>query len=103
MIVCMSRWYAATCSLFLEALVAFGYRHMVPHALTEATITCPECGHAQMETMPTDACQIVYVCKGCSGDASSSSRRLLRVLLVRRSRLSAEADRCTLSTFDLRE
>lgn len=32
---------------------------------TEATITCPECGHASQETMPTDACQFFYTCKGC--------------------------------------
>jgi len=31
----------------------------------ESTITCPECGHAQRETMPTDACQFFYECTGC--------------------------------------
>jgi len=30
-----------------------------------STITCPQCGHAQQETMPTDACQWFYDCKGC--------------------------------------
>lgn len=25
--------------------------------VTEATITCPECGYASSETMPTNACQ----------------------------------------------
>lgn len=30
-----------------------------------STITCPACGHAEVETMPTDACQIVYTCKSC--------------------------------------
>lgn len=30
-----------------------------------STITCPECGHSQTETMPTDACQFFYDCKGC--------------------------------------
>jgi len=30
-----------------------------------STITCPHCGHAQQETMPTDACQWFYDCKGC--------------------------------------
>ena len=28
-------------------------------------ITCPECGHRSTETMPTDACQYVYLCKQC--------------------------------------
>ncbi|MDF1588948.1 MAG: GDCCVxC domain-containing (seleno)protein [Gammaproteobacteria bacterium] len=30
-----------------------------------STITCPECGHAENETMPTDACQFFYECKSC--------------------------------------
>jgi hypothetical protein len=33
--------------------------------LLESTITCPTCGHAQLETMPTDACQFYYECTGC--------------------------------------
>lgn len=28
-------------------------------------ITCPKCGHIEIETMPTDACQFFYECKGC--------------------------------------
>lgn len=31
----------------------------------ESTITCPKCGHSETETMPTDACQFFYDCKGC--------------------------------------
>lgn len=30
-----------------------------------STITCPKCGHSEKETMPTDACQFYYDCKGC--------------------------------------
>ena len=30
-----------------------------------STITCPHCGHRETETMPTDACQWFYECKGC--------------------------------------
>jgi hypothetical protein len=30
-----------------------------------STITCPECGHSETETMPTEACQFLYDCKGC--------------------------------------
>lgn len=30
-----------------------------------STIHCPHCGHDQQETMPTDACQWFYDCKGC--------------------------------------
>ncbi len=28
-------------------------------------ITCPECGHKARETMPVDACQFFYDCRGC--------------------------------------
>lgn len=28
-------------------------------------LTCPVCGHAAMETMPTDACQFFYECVAC--------------------------------------
>lgn len=30
-----------------------------------SVITCPDCGFEQRETMPTDACQYFYDCKGC--------------------------------------
>src|SRR5207302_11410212 len=33
--------------------------------LLESTIVCPRCNHAALETMPTDACQFFYDCKGC--------------------------------------
>ena len=28
-------------------------------------ITCPDCGHEETETMPTDACQWFYECRSC--------------------------------------
>lgn len=31
----------------------------------ESTLTCPACGAAKLETMPTDACQYFYECTGC--------------------------------------
>lgn len=31
----------------------------------ESTLTCPQCGHAKRETMPTDACQWFYECEQC--------------------------------------
>ena len=34
------------------------------HAVT-ATITCPVCGHASMELMPTTFCLYFYTCKSC--------------------------------------
>lgn len=33
--------------------------------LLQSTITCPHCGVAKTETMPTDACQFFYECSGC--------------------------------------
>ena len=32
-----------------------------------STLTCPRCGHQAAETMPTDACQFFYDCRGCGG------------------------------------
>ena len=29
----------------------------------ESVLTCPACGHARKETMPTDACQFFYECQ----------------------------------------
>ena len=31
----------------------------------ESALTCPRCGYQAVETMPTDACQFFYECKGC--------------------------------------
>lgn len=33
--------------------------------ILESTLTCPQCGFVATETMPTDACQFFYDCKGC--------------------------------------
>jgi hypothetical protein len=31
----------------------------------ECVLTCPSCGFATQETMPTDACQFFYECRNC--------------------------------------
>ena len=31
----------------------------------ESTLTCPECGHQSVETMPTNACVFFHECAGC--------------------------------------
>ncbi|WP_454765611.1 GDCCVxC domain-containing (seleno)protein [Cupriavidus campinensis] len=31
----------------------------------ESVLTCPHCGWAQKETMPTDTCQFFYECPHC--------------------------------------
>jgi hypothetical protein len=33
--------------------------------IDQSTITCPHCGVAKLETMPTEACRIFYKCTGC--------------------------------------
>jgi hypothetical protein len=33
--------------------------------IDRSTITCPRCGFAASEAMPTDACQFFYECLGC--------------------------------------
>ena len=30
-----------------------------------SVLTCPYCGHSALESMPMDACQFFYDCKGC--------------------------------------
>ena len=31
----------------------------------ESALTCPTCGHVEVATMPTDACQFFYECPSC--------------------------------------
>jgi hypothetical protein len=38
---------------------------MEPQLILESAITCPKCGVAGVETMPTDACVFFYECLGC--------------------------------------
>jgi hypothetical protein len=33
--------------------------------ILESVLTCPKCGFARQETMPTDACQFYYECTRC--------------------------------------
>ena len=39
---------------------------MTNEIILESTITCPECGHQETETMPVDSCQFFYECKNCN-------------------------------------
>jgi hypothetical protein len=34
-------------------------------SILTSTLTCPECGQAKTEAMPTDACQWFYECAQC--------------------------------------
>ena len=58
--------------------------------LTEASITCPECGLVSVEEMPWNACVHLYKCRGC-GATLTPARRLLRFLLLLRFPLPAKA------------
>ncbi|MFP5206008.1 MAG: GDCCVxC domain-containing (seleno)protein [Acidobacteriota bacterium] len=33
--------------------------------ILESVLTCPQCGFAKQEKMPTDACQFYYECAAC--------------------------------------
>jgi len=45
---------------------AFPSRHaMIPLPALESMLTCPQCGFAAVETMPTDACLHFYECTSC--------------------------------------
>jgi len=33
--------------------------------ILQSTLTCPDCGTAKVETMPTNACQYFYECVTC--------------------------------------
>ena len=33
--------------------------------ILNSTLICPECGHASVEAMPTDACIYYHQCGGC--------------------------------------
>ncbi|MDP3004656.1 GDCCVxC domain-containing (seleno)protein [Methylotenera sp.] len=33
--------------------------------ILQSKLTCPHCGHQQLETMPVDACQFFYECPNC--------------------------------------
>lgn len=33
--------------------------------ILDSTLTCPHCGTAKTETMPTNACLFFYECTGC--------------------------------------
>ncbi len=34
--------------------------------ILESVLTCPHCGFAQRESMPTNACQFYYECRNCA-------------------------------------
>jgi MerC mercury resistance protein len=49
----------------IAASIADLWQRLPRRTRTRSVLTCPECGHLQKETMPADACQFFYECKGC--------------------------------------
>jgi DNA-directed RNA polymerase subunit RPC12/RpoP len=47
-----------------------------------SVITCPYCGTAKAEIMPTNACQHLYECTGCGATLQTQAGLLLRVLFL---------------------
>jgi hypothetical protein len=43
----------------------YSYREAGTGMQLQSTLTCPKCSYQAVETMPTDACQFFYECKGC--------------------------------------
>ncbi|MDE2048979.1 MAG: hypothetical protein KGJ44_11260 [Betaproteobacteria bacterium] len=39
---------------------------MLDTVITQSTLTCPHCGHAERLTMPTDACLWFHACASCA-------------------------------------
>ena len=58
----------------------------------ELMLTCPKCGHQAVETMPTDACQFFYECKGCGEILKRLAGDCWRVLLLRFGSLPARPE-----------
>ena len=36
-----------------------------PRVILQSVVTCPHCGVASTETMPTNACLVFYECRNC--------------------------------------
>ena len=39
---------------------------MTDEIILDSIIICPECGHQEKESMPTDSCQFFYECTSCN-------------------------------------
>ena len=57
--------------------------------ILQSVITCPGCGTATSETMPTDACRFFYACPGCGVTLRAQAGGLLCFLLLRLRAVSA--------------
>jgi hypothetical protein len=46
-------------------VLTLGEKSTMTAIILESVLTCPDCGFAKQETMPTDACQFYYQCENC--------------------------------------
>lgn len=63
--------YSGLLLIFGAVLLVYGgYQYhkskKMKEIVLESTITCPECNHSKIETMPTTACQYFYECVNCN-------------------------------------
>ncbi len=62
----LSEWLAyAGFAALVAASAADLWKRLPRRSRASSVLTCPACGHRQQETMPADACQFFYDCKGC--------------------------------------
>jgi len=70
----------------------------------EAVITCPRCGHAKSETMPTNACQFFYACSAHMAPFHAHPFRHAQTEIATEDRASsrgAEDTRTVMTSFSL--
>jgi hypothetical protein len=48
-----------------ESSASQSITHAMSDLVLESALTCPACGHVEVATMPTDACQFFYECPSC--------------------------------------
>ncbi|MDQ4421241.1 hypothetical protein OOT33_12480 [Sphingobium sp. DEHP117] len=58
-----------------------------------STLTCPHCGHQATETMPTNACQFFYDCRGCGAVLKPKQGDCCVFWFLWRRSVSADPDR----------
>ena len=59
--------------------------------IPQSVLTCPRCGFAKQETMPTDACQFYYECSKCKALLRPNPGDCCVVLLVRFGEMPADS------------
>lgn len=57
--------YLGLFGLVAASVLNFIAKRQCARCATNSVITCPHCGLAKEESMPTDACQFFYECQNC--------------------------------------